>query len=113
MAKEKQNVTRRSFGKTLVQAGAAAATAGSALGQAPAQGAGGQAPAPPSAGPPIGPVVVGNYALNDQLVFGGIGLRGRGVHDLRQLLGDSRVRFVAIADVRESAREAVKTTVDN
>ena len=112
MAKEKQSVTRRTFGKALVQAGAAAATAGSVLAQAPAQGAGGQAAAPPSADPPIGPVVVGKYALNDELVFGGIGLRGRGMHDLRQLLGDSRVRFVAIADIRESARETVKSAVD-
>lgn len=112
MAKEKQSVTRRGFGKALVQAGTAAATAGSVLAQAPAQGAGGQAAAPPSADPPIGPVVVGKYALSDQLLFGGIGLRGRGMHDLRQLLGDSRVRFVAIADIRESARETVKSTVD-
>jgi predicted dehydrogenase len=57
-------------------------------------------------------VVVGNYALNDQLVFGGIGIRGRGMSDLRMLLGDARVRFVGIADVRESARETVKSTVD-
>jgi predicted dehydrogenase len=48
----------------------------------------------------------------DQLVFGGIGIRGRGMSDLRMLLGDSRVRFVGIADVRESARETVKSTVD-
>jgi len=112
MTKEKQCVTRRGFGKALVQAGTVAATAGSVLGQAPAQGAAGQAPAPPGAGA-VGPVVVGKYALNDELVFGGIGLRGRGMHDLRQLLGDSRVRFVAIADVRESAREAVKSAVDS
>jgi len=51
--------------------------------------------------------------VNDQLVFGGIGLRNRGMHDLRQLLSDPRVRFVAIADVRDSARETVKSTVDN
>ena len=61
----------------------------------------------------MGPVVVGNYAMVDQLVFGGIGIRSRGMADLRQLLGDQRVRFVAIADVRESARETVKSTVDN
>jgi hypothetical protein len=58
-------------------------------------------------------VVVGNYSLSDQLVFGGIGIGGRGMSDLRQLLGDSRVRFAAIADIRESAREMVKSTVDN
>jgi predicted dehydrogenase len=57
-------------------------------------------------------VVVGNYALNDTITFGGIGIRGRGMSDLRQMLGDQRVRFVAIADVRDSARENVKSAVD-
>lgn len=117
MAEETQAITRRGFGKAVTQAGAVAAAAGSALGQAPAPAPGAPAPAaqaparPPQ--PTFGPVVVGRYALNDQLIFGGIGLRGRGMADLRQLLGDSRVRFVAIADVRESAREMVKSTVDN
>src|ERR1039458_5674236 len=90
MAEEKQAVTRRNFGKTLTGVGAVAA------------------PGPGQ----FGPVVVGNYAMVDQLVFGGIGIRGRGMSDLRMLLGDSRVRFVGIADVRESARETVKSTVD-
>jgi predicted dehydrogenase len=107
MAEEKQPVTRRGFGKTLAKAGAVAAAAAPVLGQAQ-QGPPGQAP-----GPQIGPVVVGNYALNDQITFGGIGIRGRGMADLRQLLGDPRVKFVANADVRESARETVKSTVDN
>jgi predicted dehydrogenase len=102
MATAKENVTRRGFGKTLVQAGTAAAAAASVPGQAQ-----GQAP-----GPSVGPVVVGKYAMSDQLIFGGIGIRGRGMADLRQLLGDERVKFVAIADIRESAREMVKTTVD-
>ena len=112
MAEQKRSVTRRRFGRALAHAGAAAAVAGAVPNQAPGQSPGGQAPAPPGAAP-IGPVVVGNYALNDQLVFGGIGIRGRGMSDLRQLLGDSRVRFVAVADIRESARETVKSTVDN
>jgi len=102
MAKEKLTVTRRRFGKALAQAGAAAAAAGSAQGQIATPGPG-----------QFGPVVVGNYAMSDQLVFGGIGIRGRGMADLRQLLGDQRVRFVAVADVRESAREMVKSTIDN
>ncbi|MDE3167885.1 MAG: Gfo/Idh/MocA family oxidoreductase [Acidobacteriota bacterium] len=111
MAEEKTPVTRRGFGKALAQAGAAAAAAGPLLGQAPAQAPApaGQAPGQPA----MGPVVVGNYSMTDQIVFGGIGIRGRGMSDLRQLLGDSRVKFVAIADVRESAREMVKSTVDN
>ena len=111
MADEKQAVSRRKFGKALAQAGAAAAATVPLLGQnpSPAQNAGG--PATPGPGQ-FGPVVVGNYALNDQIVFGGIGIRGRGMSDLRQMLGDQRVKFVAIADVRESAREMVKSTVD-
>src|SRR5271157_534307 len=112
MAEEKRSVTRRRFGRALTQAGAVAAAAGSALAQTPSQPPAQQAPAQP--GPnQIGPVVVGNYSLSDQIVFGGIGIRSRGMSDLRQLLGDSRVKFVAIADVRESARETVKSTVDN
>jgi predicted dehydrogenase len=55
---------------------------------------------------------VGNYSMLDQITVGGIGIRGRGMHDLRQMLGDPRVRFVGVADVRESAREMVKSTVD-
>jgi len=102
MAEEKQGVTRRNFGKALTQVGAVAAVAGPVAGQIASPGPG-----------QIGPVVVGNYALNDQLVFGGIGIRSRGMSDLRMLLGDARVRFVGIADVRESARETVKSTVDN
>jgi predicted dehydrogenase len=104
---DERNVTRRRFAKAVAQAGAAA-SAVPLLAQAPA------APAPAApAGPAIGPIVVGNYALSDTIRFGGIGIRNRGMHDLRQMLGDQRVRFVAIADVRESQRELVKSTVDN
>ncbi len=116
MAKQEDGVTRRKFGKALTTAGAAVAAATPVLAQAQApagQAPAGQAPAGGRGAPAIGPVVVGNYALNDQLVFGGIGIRNRGMSDLRQLLGDQRVRFVAIADIRESARETVKSTVDN
>ena len=102
MAEEKKNVTRRGFGKSLAQAGVAAAAAGPVAAQIASPGPG-----------QFGPVVVGNYAMLDQITFGGIGIRNRGMGDLRQLLGDQRVKFVAIADVRESAREMVKSTVDN
>jgi predicted dehydrogenase len=102
MAEAKQRVTRRKFGQTLATTGAAAAVAAPAAAQIASPGPG-----------QFGPVVVGRYALNDTIRFGGIGIRGRGMGDLRMLLGDERVRFVANADVRESAREAVKSTVDN
>ena len=102
MADEQKKLTRRRFGKRLAAAGAAAAAAGPAVAQIATPGPG-----------QFGPVVVGNYAMVDQITFGGIGIRSRGMSDLRQLLGDQRVRFVGIADVRESARETVKSTVDN
>jgi predicted dehydrogenase len=116
MAEEKKRVTRRGFGKAVAQAGGLAAAApvlaaGAAPGQAAAPPAG-QAPAQAAARPAAGPVVVGNYAMVDRIRFGGIGLGGRGMGDLHQLLGDERVQFVAIADVKESARENVKSYVD-
>jgi predicted dehydrogenase len=101
MAEQKKTISRRGFGKTLATAGAVAAAATPAAAQI----------ASPQAGQ-YGPVVVGNYAMVDEIRFGGIGIRGRGMADLRMLLGDNRVRFTAIADVRESAREMVKSTVD-
>ena len=101
MADERNGVTRRRFGRSLARAGAAAAVGGPVMGQAPSQ-----APAQPGAGA-SGPV-----APNDQLVFGGIGIRTRGMYDLTRLVADARVRFVAVADVRESARENVKSFVD-
>ena len=117
MAEEKKKdlVSRRGFAKSVAQAGTMAAAPmfipRSALGQL-----GGPAPAPAPAAAPgqpaIGPVVVGNYAPSDRIIFGGIGIRNRGMADLRQLLGDARVQFVADADARESARESVKSTVD-
>ena len=115
MSEEKKRVTRRRFGKAVAQAGAVAAApmlaAGAALGQ-PASPAPSPAPGPASSGPAAGPVVVGNYAMVDRIRVGGIGLGGRGMGDLRQMIGDDRVQFVAIADVRESARENVKSYVD-
>lgn len=119
MAEETKFVSRRKFGKAL-GAGAAAAAAAPVLAQPPAQG-GGQPPAggpAPSGGPAspgpgqFGPAVVGNYSQLDQIRVGGIGIRSRGMADLRQMLGDERVKFVAIADIRASAREMVKSTVD-
>src|SRR5919202_1467693 len=102
MADKKKTLSRRGFGKTLATAGAVAAAATPAAAQI----------ASPAAGQ-YGPVVVGNYAMVDEIRMGGIGIRNRGMSDLRQLLGDNRIRFVAIADVRESQREVVKSTVDN
>jgi predicted dehydrogenase len=112
MAEEQKAVTRRSFGKAVATAGAAAAAAGPLMAQAPAPAPAAQSGGPVSGQTTFGPVVVGNYSMVDQIRFGGIGIRSRGMSDLRQLLGDSRVKFTAIADIRESAREMVKSTVD-
>jgi predicted dehydrogenase len=101
MADERNGVTRRRFGRSLARAGAAAAVGGPLTGHAA-----GQAPVQPGAG------ASGPIAPNDQLVFGGIGIRSRGTYDLTRLITDARVRFVAVADVRESARENVKSFVD-
>jgi predicted dehydrogenase len=97
MTKKQGSVTRRGFGKALAAAAAATPAAAQIANPGPGQ---------------FGPVVVGNYRPVDQIVFGGIGIRGRGMADLRMLLGDERVKFVGIADVREDAREMVKSTVD-
>src|SRR3954464_4212468 len=97
MAEQKKALSRRGFGKAVAAAAAATPAAAQIATPGPGQ---------------FGPVVVGNYSMVDEIRFGGIGLRNRGMADLRMLLGDTRVKFVAIADVRNSAREAVKSTVD-
>jgi len=62
------------------------------------------------AGQPVGqPGVV---APSDRIIVGGIGLRNRGQQDLAAALADPRDQFVGIANIRESARETIKTTVD-
>jgi len=68
MTKNKGNVTRRGFGKVLAAAAAATPAAAQIATPAPGQ---------------YGPVVVGNFRPVDQITFGGIGIRGRGMADLR------------------------------
>lgn len=109
MAKEREGVTRRGFGKVLAEAGAVAAVPSAALAQAPAD----QAPIGAGSRPGFGSVVVGNYSPCDQLVFAGIGVRGRGMTSVRIALADPRVKFVAVADVNASGRESVKSVVDS
>ena len=86
------NLTRRGFLKTAAAAGAALAAPavipGSALGR---DGA-----VPPS----------------ERIVMGGIGIRGRGMSDLRWMLPEADVQFVAICDAQKASRERVKQTVD-
>lgn len=104
MAEEKKKVSRRGFGRAVAQAGAAVAAPMLVPGSAPGQ--------IPGASTTVGPVLVGRYSMVDRIRFGAIGIGGRGTADLRQLLGNEEVQFVAIADVKESSREAVKSFVD-
>src|ERR1700692_688066 len=100
MTRDSKTVTRRGFARSVARAGAVAGTpmlvGGSALAQAPSGAA------PPAAAPvPI-----------DRIRFAGIGIGTRGMYDLQRLITDDRVQFVAIADVKESVREGVKSYVD-
>ena len=47
-----------------------------------------------------------------RIVAGGIGLRGRGMGDLRWMLPNKDVQFVAICDAQKRSRETVKKVVD-
>ncbi len=49
---------------------------------------------------------------SERIVMGGIGIGGRGTHDLGWMIGEPDVQFVAICDVRKSRREAAKNIVD-
>ena len=88
----KDRLTRRRFLKTAAQAGAALAAPtivpSSVLGRGGA--------VPPS----------------EKILLGGIGIRGRGFHDLQWMMGQPDVRFVAICDVQKRSRERVKQHVD-
>ena len=85
-------VTRRRFLKTAAQAGAVIAAPtivpSSVLGRGGA--------VPPS----------------EKIILGGIGIRGRGFHDLRWMMGQPDVRFVAICDAQKQSRSRVKQYVD-
>jgi len=49
---------------------------------------------------------------SERIIVGGIGIRGRGMHDLRWMLPEKDVQFVAICDAQKRSREVVKRTVD-
>jgi hypothetical protein len=54
----------------------------------------------------------GAVAPSERIVMGGIGLGGRGSHDLNWLLTERDVQWVAVCDVVKSRREAAKNVVD-
>ncbi len=85
-------LTRRGFLRTAAAAGAALA----APAVIPTSALGRDGAVPPS----------------ERIVAGGIGLRGRGMSDLRWMLPEKDVQFVAICDAQRASREKVKQTVD-
>jgi predicted dehydrogenase len=54
----------------------------------------------------------GVVAPSDKITFGGIGIGSRGTSSVRAVLSYQDARFLAIADVRNERREAIKTMVD-
>ncbi|NLZ03596.1 MAG: Gfo/Idh/MocA family oxidoreductase [Phycisphaerae bacterium] len=50
---------------------------------------------------------------SERILVGGIGIRSRGQHDLRWMLPEPDVQFVAICDAQKASREAVKKIVDD
>jgi len=69
-----------------------------------------------AAAPAIVPASVfgrnGAVPPSERIVMGGIGIRGRGMHDLNWMLPESDVQFVAICDARKASRQTVKQVVD-
>jgi hypothetical protein len=49
---------------------------------------------------------------SERIVVGGIGIGGRGTHDLNWMLPERDVQFVAVCDPQKQRREAVKRLVD-
>lgn len=49
---------------------------------------------------------------SERITFAGIGLRGRGFHDLRWLMSKEGVQFLAICDVQRVERNKIKRHVD-
>jgi len=54
----------------------------------------------------------GHVPPSDRILFGGIGIGGRGAHVLSKLLKLPETKFLAICDVRNERRETIKSTVD-
>src|SRR5262245_52831290 len=54
----------------------------------------------------------GKTAPSERIVLGGIGIGNRGEFDLKWMLKEKDVQFVAICDVRKQRRDAVKKIAD-
>ncbi|MBM3858264.1 MAG: Gfo/Idh/MocA family oxidoreductase [Verrucomicrobia bacterium] len=55
----------------------------------------------------------GGVAPSEKIIMGCIGIRGRGTGDLKKMMGEQDVQFVAICDIRKDRREAVKEMIDS
>jgi predicted dehydrogenase len=54
----------------------------------------------------------GGVAPSNRIVMAGLGIGGRGGSDLAVMIHEPEVQFVAIADIRQTRREAVKQIID-
>jgi predicted dehydrogenase len=54
----------------------------------------------------------GTVAPSERIVLGGIGMGGRGSHDLSWTLNEPDVQWVAVCDVRKGQRDAAKQRID-
>jgi hypothetical protein len=55
----------------------------------------------------------GAVAPSERIVLGGLGIGGRGTSDLRWMLPEKDVQFVAVCDAKKASRQAVKRIVDD
>ena len=55
----------------------------------------------------------GRASPSERIVMAGLGIGGRGTHDLNRLMHFDDVQFVAIADPRQDNRERVKKLIEN
>ena len=54
----------------------------------------------------------GTTPPSERITVAGIGIHGRGFHDLRWMMGNDDVQFVAICDIWKQQRETIKQFVD-
>ncbi len=54
----------------------------------------------------------GSVAPSERIVMAGVGIGNRGTSDVNWAMGESDVQFVAICDVRQDRRDAIKALID-
>ncbi len=54
----------------------------------------------------------GRVPPSERIIMAGIGIGSRGTHDLRWMIRESDVQFVAVCDARQQRRQAVKQMID-